>query len=94
MHYLAFWQWPSALVFGVLIAATVCWRPHFKQARARGRLLLLIESESLFNDGTAAVAFAIAVGLITGEHLGGIDGHIAGGMRRGAVFCAARESRA
>jgi CPA1 family monovalent cation:H+ antiporter len=65
MHYIASWPWPAATVFGVLIAATdpVSVIATFKEARAQGRLLMLIESESLFNDGTAAVFFAIAVEL-------------------------------
>src|ERR1022692_3900732 len=41
MHYLAHWEWLSALVFGVLIAATdpVSVVAAFKEAGARGRLL-------------------------------------------------------
>ena len=63
MHYLARWQWPSALVFGSLIAATdpVSVIATFREAGVHGRLRLLIEAESLFNDGTAAVAFGVAV---------------------------------
>ena len=43
MHYLANWQWLSALVFGVLIAATdpVSVIATFREAKAHGRLLLL-----------------------------------------------------
>jgi NhaP-type Na+/H+ or K+/H+ antiporter len=57
MYYAAHWDWLSALVFGVLIAATdpVSVVATFREARAHGRLLLLVEAESLFNDGTAAV---------------------------------------
>jgi len=71
MHYFAGWQWSSALVFGVLIAATdpVSVIATFREAKAHGRLLLLIESESLFNDGTAAVAFTIAIALVLGQDL-------------------------
>ena len=71
MHYLANWQWISALMFGVLIAATdpVSVIAAFKEARVQGRLLLLIESESLFNDGTAAVLFAICLELALGRSL-------------------------
>ena len=71
MHFLAKWQWMSALVFGALIAATdpVSVIATFKEAEARGRLLVLIEAESLFNDGTAAVAFGIVVALASGQHL-------------------------
>jgi monovalent cation:H+ antiporter, CPA1 family len=69
MHYLANWQWNGALVFGVLIAATdpVSVVATFKEAQARGRLLVLIEAESLLNDGTAAVAFGVAVALASGR---------------------------
>jgi len=68
MHYLADWPWFSALIFGVLIAATdpVSVIATFKEAKAHGRLLMLVESESLFNDGTAAVLFAICLELALG----------------------------
>ena len=71
MHYLAHWQWLSAVVFGVLIAATdpVSVIATFRESKAQGRLLVLIEAESLFNDGTAAVAFGIAVAMASGEQL-------------------------
>ncbi len=69
MRYLAAWPWSAALVFGVLIAATdpVSVIATFKEAGATGRLRLLVESESLFNDGTAAVLFVIALALTTGQ---------------------------
>jgi CPA1 family monovalent cation:H+ antiporter len=41
----------------------------FKEAKAHGRLLVLIEAESLFNDGTAAVAFGVVVALANGPLL-------------------------
>jgi monovalent cation:H+ antiporter, CPA1 family len=71
MHYLMHWQWIGALVFGVLIAATdpVSVIAIFKEAKAQGRLLLLIEAESLLNDGTAAVAFGVVLALATGQQL-------------------------
>lgn len=63
MHYMLGWQWTGALAFGVLIAATdpVSVIATFKEAKASGRLPLLIESEALLNDGTAAVAFGIVI---------------------------------
>lgn len=63
MHYLAGWGWQSAILFGVLIAATdpVSVIATFKEAGVHGRLRLLVEAESLFNDGAAAVAFSIAL---------------------------------
>lgn len=71
MHFLADWPWTAAVVFGVLIAATdpVSAIATFKEAGARGRLLLLVESESLFNDGIAAVAFGVALELALGHSL-------------------------
>lgn len=69
MHLFGGWQWMSALIFGVLIAATdpVAVIATFKEAKVGGRLLVLIEGESLLNDGTAAVAFGVVVGLAGGQ---------------------------
>ena len=63
MVWLLDWPAPSALVFGVLIAATdpVAIIAMFKDNKLRGRLCLLVESESLLNDGAAAVFFVMAV---------------------------------
>jgi CPA1 family monovalent cation:H+ antiporter len=71
MHFLAKWQWIDALVFGALIAATdpVSVISTFREAKASGRLLVLIEAESLLNDGTAAVAFGVVVAIASGQHL-------------------------
>jgi CPA1 family monovalent cation:H+ antiporter len=64
------WEWGSAVVFGVLIAATdpVSVIATFKEAGAHGRLRMLIESESLLNDGSAAVMFVAALGVLSGGH--------------------------
>ncbi|HXI23814.1 MAG TPA: sodium:proton antiporter [Pyrinomonadaceae bacterium] len=69
MHYIANWSWIGAIIFGILIAATdpVSVIAMLKHAGVSGRLRLLVEAESLFNDGTAAVAFAIATAIITGQ---------------------------
>src|SRR5688500_14127841 len=68
MVYLAQWAWPSAILFGVLIAATdpVSVIATFKEAGVHGRLRLLVEAESLFNDAAAAVAFSIALAFASG----------------------------
>ncbi len=73
MHYAAHWQWTTALLFGVLIAATdpVSVIATFKAAGVEGRLRVLVEAESLFNDGTAAVAFGIALTVVQGGFLSG-----------------------
>lgn len=57
------WPLASALVFGALIAATdpVAIIAMFKDNRIKGRIRLLVESESLLNDGAAAVLFVMAL---------------------------------
>ncbi len=71
MHVVEGWQSASALVFGVLVAATdpVSVIATFKEARVTGRLRLLVEAESLFNDGTTAVIFGIVAALAQGRNL-------------------------
>lgn len=71
MHYFAGWQWIGALVFGVLIAATdpVSVIATFKEAKVTGRLRILVEAESLFNDGVAAVLFAVAIAIASGQEV-------------------------
>lgn len=71
MHYLAGWQWISAITFGVLIAATdpVSVIATFKEAKVLGRLRILVEAESLFNDGVAAVLFAVAIAIASGQEV-------------------------
>ncbi len=71
MHFLVGWEWAAAILFGVLIAATdpVSVIATFKEAKVEGRLRLLVEAESLFNDSTAAVAFAVATTFALGQSL-------------------------
>jgi CPA1 family monovalent cation:H+ antiporter len=75
MRYFAHWQWIGALVFGALIAATdpVSVIATFKEANTHGRLLVLIEAESLLNDGTAAVAFGVVIAVASGQPLTSIE---------------------
>jgi len=97
MRYLAGWQWISALLFGALIAATdpVSVIATFKGAGVHGRLRLLVETESLLNDGTAAVGFAVIVATAIGStpSISGIAGTlaltIAGGVLCGAMVAGA-----
>ncbi len=71
MHFVLGWEWAMAILFGVLIAATdpVSVIATFKEAKVEGRLRLLVEAESLFNDSTAAVAFTIALAFSMGQSL-------------------------
>tara|TARA_Y100000815_G_scaffold119339_1_gene107607 strand:- start:3440 stop:4654 length:1215 start_codon:yes stop_codon:yes gene_type:complete len=72
MHWFAGWSWIGAALFGVLIAATdpVSVIAAFKAMHVEKRLHLLVESESLLNDGVAAVAFAILVTIAAGGAAG------------------------
>ncbi|HRA19932.1 MAG TPA: cation:proton antiporter [Anaerolineae bacterium] len=72
MHVLVGWPWSSAALFSVLIAATdpVSVIATFKEAAVQGRLRLLVESESLFNDSTAAIAFAVVLSVAGGASFG------------------------
>ncbi|HEY2980401.1 MAG TPA: sodium:proton antiporter [Anaerolineales bacterium] len=72
MFYLAGWTWESAALFGILIAATdpVSVIATFKESGVHGRLRLLVEGESLLNDGAAAASFFIVLAVI---HSGGFD---------------------
>ena len=72
MYWLA-WPMAPALLFGVLIAATdpVAVIAMFKDNGIGGRLRLLVECESLFNDGVAAVLFTLALTTIEAPHAGG-----------------------
>jgi CPA1 family monovalent cation:H+ antiporter len=68
LHYWLAWSWIGASLFAVLIAATdpVAVIAAFKELKADQRLCMLVESESLLNDGVAAVGFAVLVGIAGG----------------------------
>ena len=104
MHLLIGWGWLGAGMFGFLIAATdpVSVIATFKELKVAPRLRLLVEAESLLNDGTAAVGFAvlIAIGgaaavdpltitwLLLWKVLGGVI--IGGGVATGLLLLAGR----
>ena len=66
LFYIARWPFLPSLILGVLISATdpVSVIATFKEAGVTGRLRLLVEAESLFNDGTVAVIFGVAVAAV------------------------------
>jgi monovalent cation:H+ antiporter, CPA1 family len=94
MHLLLGWSVLGAAFFGVLIAATdpVSVIAAFKEMRAEPRLSMVVESESLLNDGVAAVGFAILIGIANGEALTASGAAlallwtVAGGLAIGAVI--------
>jgi len=68
-HFESGFTWQHALVFGALIAATdpVAVVALFKSLGAPKRLTLLLEGESLLNDGTAIVFFSLVLGMLVGN---------------------------
>jgi len=68
MHWLAGWSWIGAALFGVLIAATdpVSVIASFREMGCEPRVSMVVEAESLLNDGVAAVGFAILSGIAAG----------------------------
>jgi len=68
MHALAGWSWIGAALFGVLIAATdpVSVIASFREMGAQPRVSMVVESESLLNDGVAAVGFAVVSAIAAG----------------------------
>lgn len=75
MHYFANWPWISAALFGALIAATdpVSVIATFKEAELKGRIRTLVETESLFNDGTAAVMFSALIAIAQGAEISSLN---------------------
>ena len=61
--------WPTApaLAFGALISATdpIAVIAMLREAGVKGRLRLVVETESLFNDGAAALLFALILPTLT-----------------------------
>src|SRR6266545_1492199 len=70
-------DWPTALLFGAIVAATdpIAVLAIFQRTGAPHDLAMLVEGESLFNDGTAVVLSRILIGVVL---TGAFD--IAGGV--------------
>ena len=71
-------SWSIALLFGALIAATdpVSVIALFRRLGVPPRLTTLVDAESLFNDGTAAVLFAIVLSAVAGGTTIGVAGAV------------------
>lgn len=68
LHFVQGFTWQHALVFGALISATdpIAVIAIFKNLGVPQRLAVLLEGESLLNDGTAIVFFTVSLALVTG----------------------------
>jgi CPA1 family monovalent cation:H+ antiporter len=68
MHWIVGWSWIGAALFGVLIAATdpVSVIASFREMRCLPRVSMVVEAESLLNDGVAAVGFAVLSAIAAG----------------------------
>jgi monovalent cation:H+ antiporter, CPA1 family len=68
MHWMIGWSWIGAALFGVLIAATdpVSVIASFREMGCLPRVSMVVEAESLLNDGVAAVGFAVLVAIAQG----------------------------
>ncbi len=68
----------EALLFGVLISATdpIAVVGLFKDLGVSRRLGIIVEGESLLNDGIAIVVYSILVGVVTGEQTFSLAGAI------------------
>ena len=68
MHSIVGWTWIGAALFGVLIAATdpVSVIAAFREMGCLPRVSMIVESESLLNDGVAAVGFAVLSAIALG----------------------------
>jgi CPA1 family monovalent cation:H+ antiporter len=69
MHWLVGWSWIGAGLFGVLIAATdpVSVIAAFREMGCVPRVSMVVESESLLNDGVAAVGFGVLLAIARGS---------------------------
>ena len=68
MHWIVGWSWIGSALFGVLIAATdpVSVIASFRELRCLPRVSMVVEAESLLNDGVAAVGFAVLSAIAAG----------------------------
>lgn len=97
MHFATGWSWIGASLFGVLIAATdpVSVIAAFREMKVVRRLSMVVESESLLNDGAAAVGFTLLATIAAGGAMtpmaifGSLLWTIAGGVLSGVVVAGA-----
>ena len=71
LHFVQDFTWKHALVFGALISATdpIAVVAIFRNLGVPKRLAVLLDGESLLNDGTAIVFFTLSLALVTGTEV-------------------------
>ena len=71
LHFVQGFTWTHALVFGALISATdpIAVVAIFKHLGVPKRLSVLLDGESLLNDGVAIVFFTLSLALVTGTRI-------------------------
>jgi CPA1 family monovalent cation:H+ antiporter len=93
VHWAIGFAWPTALLFGAIVAATdpIAVLAIFRRLGVPHELETLVEGESLFNDGTAVVLARILLGVVLADTFSLIDGMLAfalvvgGGLLVGAL---------
>jgi CPA1 family monovalent cation:H+ antiporter len=73
-HYTTGVSWETSVLFGAIMSATdpVSVLAIFRQLGAPRRLSVIVEGESLFNDGTSLVLFRIVLGVVIAHALGDV----------------------
>jgi CPA1 family monovalent cation:H+ antiporter len=71
LHFVQHFTWQHALVFGALISATdpIAVVAIFRNLGVPNRLAVLLDGESLLNDGTAIVFFTLSLALVDGKEV-------------------------
>lgn len=90
LHWMLGLAWGPALLLGSILAVTdtVSILYAFRRAPVPGRLAGIIQGESLFNDGTALVAYTAIAAVVAGgaaPSLGSLGGHVLLASVGGAV---------
>ncbi len=74
LHYIAGLGWDTSFLFGAIMSATdpVSVLAIFRRIGAPRRLSVILEGESLFNDGTSIVVFRIVLSIVIAHTLGNL----------------------
>lgn len=75
LHYSTGLGWDTAFLFGAIMSATdpVSVLAIFRKIGAPRRLSVILEGESLFNDGTSIVLFRMVLGIVIAHTLGNLS---------------------